>query len=413
MTPGVPDRPADAIVLGAGIVGVTTAHALAGRGLAVCLVDRDKGPARGASFANGAQLSYAYADALAAPGLLRKLPALALGLDPLFRLKPGFDPALYGWLLSFLRNMTATRFARNTLDVLELALESQQAMDALLRAHPIAFDHAVPGKMHLHYSQASLDAAARTMALKQQRGVEQEILPAAAAIALEPALAQVEGLAGVVHSPRDAVGDAHRFAEGLLALCRERGGVAARFDFAVERIERRSDGEGFVLHAADGGIVAGRRLVLCAGAQGARIGRTLGLRLPVQPMKGYSFTARPGLDAPRISLTDTKRKLVFCRLGASIRVAGLAELGARSTVVAPDRSALLRRLAREAMPGAIDPDSIGEEWAGLRPMTPYCGPIIRWVDPALAINIGHGMLGWTLALGSARRLADGMPGHGH
>lgn len=397
----------DVIVLGAGVVGVATAHALARRGATVRLVDRGAGPGQGASFANGAQLSYAYVDALAAPALLAKLPKLALGLDPLFRLSPGFDPGFYAWLAAFLREMTAARFARNTLEVLALALESQAAMQALLARDPIAFDHAVPGKMHLYYDAGSLAAAARTVALKQRYGVAQAVLSTEAAIAIEPALVQARGLAGVVHSPTDAVGDARKFCERLLELCERDLGLVARFGaeaVAIERIAGR-----WMLRLADGETLGARRLVLCAGPQARSLGHKLGLRLPIQPMKGYSFTAPPGPEAPAVSITDTRRKIVFCRLGGRMRVAGLAELGARDATIDPARASLVRQLAREALPQAADYDAIESEWAGLRPMTPSSQPIVRWVDPGLAVNVGHGMLGWTLAMGSAARLADAMP----
>jgi D-amino-acid dehydrogenase len=405
------DMTVDAVVLGAGVVGVTTAHALAIRGGSVCIVDRAAGPARGASFANGAQLSYAYTDALASPALLAKLPKLALGLDPLFRLKPGLDPSLYSWLAAFLREMTPARFARNTCAILELALASQSAMHRLLEHTPIAFDHAVPGKMHLYHDRESLSAAARTIALKQSHGAAQEILTPREAIAIEPALAQVESLAGVVHSPADAVGDARKFSEALLALCERELGVAVRFGDEVESIERR--GDRWRIRTAAGAVLAARRIVLCAGAQSRAIGGKLGLDLPVQPMKGYSFTASPGADAPGVSITDTRRKIVFCRLGGKIRVASLAELGVHDTRINPERMALVRTLARDALPRAADYAAIEQEWAGLRPMTPNSQPIIRWVDPALGVNTGHGMLGWTLAMGSAERLAAAMPALTH
>jgi len=397
----------EVIVIGAGVVGVATAYALASSGASVCIIDQAKAPGRGASFANGAQLSYAYADALASPALLAKLPALALGLDQLFRLKLSADPGIYVWLAAFLRNMTASRFEQNTCRVLALALESSQAMHALLERHKIGFHHAVPGKMHLYYSENGLRKAAATVALKQRHGVEQEILTARAAIAIEPALAQVRGLAGVVHSPRDAVGDPRLFCEALLALCLEQFGVVARLDAGVSGMQREADG--WRVSTERGEVFSARRLVLCAGAGSRALARKLGIDLSIQPLKGYSFTAPPGPDAPRLSLTDTRRKLVFCRLGNQIRVAGLADLGNGSSAVDPTRAGLLRDLARKALPGGADYASIENEWAGLRPMTPDSQPIIRWVDPHLALNTGHGMLGWTLAMGSAARLARAMP----
>jgi D-amino-acid dehydrogenase len=389
------------------VVGVATAYALANRGASVCIVDRGSGPGQGASYANGAQLSYAYADALAAPGLIERLPILALGLDPLFRLKLAPEPELYAWLAAFLRNMSRTRFERNTCEVLALALESRREMEALLERHPIAFHHAVAGKMHLHYSAQTLRTARATMALKQRRGVRQDLLTAEAAIALEPALAQVRGLAGVVYSPQDAVGDARLFCQGLLKVCGRELGVEAQFGSDVTGIVREADGWRLSILRAE--PLAAQRLVLCAGEGSRPIARSLGLKLPIQPMKGYSFTAPLGPDAPRFSLTDTRRKIVFCRLGERMRVAGLAELGDGSDAVDPARAGLLRDLARQALPNAAHYDAIDSEWAGLRPMTPNSQPITRWVDPRLALNTGHGMLGWTLAMGSAARIARTAP----
>jgi D-amino-acid dehydrogenase len=397
----------DVIVIGAGVAGVATAYALASRGASVCIVDRASGPGQGASFANGAQLSYAYADALASPALIDRLPSLALGLDPLFRLKLAPEPGLYAWLAAFLRNMTRSRFEQNTCAVLALALESQREMDALLQRHPIAFHHAAAGKMHLYYSADTLRTATATMALKQRHGAEQDLLTAQAAIAIEPALAQARGLAGVIYSRGDAVGDARLFCEGLLKLCRQDLGVEARFGSHVTEIVRARDGWRMSILGAE--PLAARRLVLCAGDGSRVIARGLGLKLPIQPMKGYSFTAPLGPGAPGVSVTDTKRKIVFCRLGERMRVAGLAEIGAGSHAVDPARAALLRDMARQALPGAAHYDAIESEWAGLRPMTPNSQPIIRWVDPMLALNTGHGMLGWTLAMGSAARIAGTMP----
>jgi len=399
----------DVIVIGAGVVGVATAYALADRGAAVCIVDGAEGPGRGASFANGAQLSYAYADALAAPALIAKLPALALGLDPLFRLKLAPEAGFYAWLAAFLRNMTCSRFQRNTREVLQLALESQEQMQALQKRRPIAFSHAVPGKMHLHYSEEALRAAEATVALKRRHGVRQDILSAREAISIEPALAQVRGLVGVIYSPDDAVGDARLFCETLLEVCRQDLGVETRFASEVTKIVRK---DGWRVSVAGGEVLAAPRLVLCAGEESRIIARTLGLKLPIQPVKGYSFTAPPGPDAPMISLTDTQRKLVFCRLGAKVRVAGLAELGASSRAVDPKRAQLLRGLAREALPAVANYEAVESEWAGLRPMTPNSQPIIRWVDSHLGLNTGHGMLGWTLAMGSGARLARAMPALG-
>ena len=197
----------DVTVIGAGVVGVATAWAAARRGLSVELVDRAGGPALGASYANGAQLSYAYTDAMAGPGLWRQIPGLLVGSDPAFRLRLGGHPAIWRWGLSLLANATGPRMRRNTLHALALARASHRAMRALLERHPIDFQHHVAGKLHLYFSDAALRAGAKMVELKRPHGVGQELLDAKAAGEVEPALAQVEGLRGAVYSPQEAVGD--------------------------------------------------------------------------------------------------------------------------------------------------------------------------------------------------------------
>lgn len=394
---------ADVAVLGAGVVGLATAYAVARRGCSVQLLDRASGPAQGASFANGAQLSYAYTDALASPGLWKKLPQLALGLDPVFRMRWQFDPDSLRWSLAFLRNASASRFRANTLGVLELALESRSAMDTLLARHSIEFSHTAPGKMHLYYHANDLQHAASVVAIKRRFRVVQRILSPNEAIALEPALGDVAGLVGVLYSPQEEVGDPRRFCEGLLHVLQEKYGVHTSFDTDVTQVEHVAGG--VVMVTRDGTRLRSRQLVVCAGVESARLARQLGIRLPLMPMKGYSFTAPTGACAPAVSITDTARKLVFCRLGDNLRVAGLAELGERDAQVDPERSRLLVALARQAMPAAARYDMIDSYWAGLRPMTPSSMPIIRLAQAGIVFNVGHGMLGWTLAMGAGERAA--------
>lgn len=172
-SPAWPVAEVDTLVLGAGVVGIATAYALVQRGHRVAIADRAEGPALVTSFANGGQLSYAYTDALGSPAMLKKLPFLALGNDPVFRVRYGVDPTLLAWGLEFIRNCSDTRFRRNTLGVLELALESRAAMGRLLEQHAIDFAHDVPGKMHLYYN-------AEGMAGRQaDRRSERELGPAA------------------------------------------------------------------------------------------------------------------------------------------------------------------------------------------------------------------------------------------
>ena len=400
-----PASPADhgVVVIGAGVVGVATAYALARRGKRVHLVDRAAGPALGTSFANGAQLSYAYTDAMAGPALWKQLPGVLGGGDPSYRAHTTADPDYWRWSLAFLRNATAGRLRRNTLATLELALESRAAMATQLARHPIEFDHAIPGKLHVYFKPESLPAAATMIAAKRPFGVHQQLLDADAAIAIEPALAGARGIVGVVHSPEEEVGDPWRFGNGLLDVLRTQYGVAARFGFDARTLRR--DVNGWRLQAADGECVQARQLVVCAGIDSVALLRGLGIRAPVMAVKGYSFTAPLGANAPVASITDTSRKLVFCRLGNRIRVAGLADVNHWDTTVDPARMAHLVAMARESLPEAADYDRIEQRWAGLRPVTPQSTPIIRSAGNGLVLNIGHGMLGWTLAMGSGERAA--------
>src|SRR6478672_5063504 len=400
---------ADVAVIGAGVVGLATAYTLARRGRRVLLLDRAPGPALETSFANGAQLSYAYTDAMAGPALRNQLPGMLAGRDRAFRTRVSADPDFWRWGLAFLRNATSLRLQENTLATLTLALESRAAMAELLARHPIDFDHRVAGKLHVHYSATSLPAARAMIERKRPFGVRQRLVDADEAIAIEPALAGARGIAGVVHSPEEAVGDPWRFATGLLDVMRTHHDVDARFGFDLQQLRRH--GSQWRVQARNGDELSVPQVVVCAGIGSKALLRPLGLRVPLMAVKGYSFTAPCGDAAPSASITDTARKLVFCRLGDRIRVAGLADLNHWDA--APDRARVadLVAMARDSLPHAADYDRIESDWAGLRPMTPWSSPIIRRAAEGLVLNIGHGMLGWTLAMGSGERAAELVADH--
>jgi D-amino-acid dehydrogenase len=395
---------ADAIVLGAGVVGVATAYALARRGIRVTLLDRAEGPARGASFANGAQLSYAYSDTLGGPAMLRKLPSLAFGADPMFRLRLSPDPDLVTWGLKFIRSCSTTNQRQGTVAILELALESRRAMHDLLARHPISFGHKIAGKMHLYYDRAALEAAREIVALKRAHGAVQHILDAREARAKEPALEDARGLEGAIFSPEDEVGDAFLFCEAMTRLLVREYDVRTLFGSAAAEVSFKPDG--VAVRNTRKEWTRGRTLVVAAGTGAPSLLKPLGLTAPVQPLKGYSFTAPPGPNAPQVSITDTARKLVFCNLSGRMRVAGIAELGNWSTEIVPARLAGLIAAARESLPRAAAFDALESSWAGLRPMSPNSVPVIGRPRERVVINIGHGMLGWTLAMGAGERAAE-------
>lgn len=396
--------PATAIVVGAGVVGVSTAYALARRGIEVTLVERHLEPAMESSHANGAQLSYLYTDALASPGLLAQLPKLALGLVPAFRMRPRIDPDYLRWIAAFLANCTPTRFRTNTLAVLQLALESRLAMDELISLHQLDFGYRTVGKMHVYRSEKSWKVAQTVAAMKAGPGVVQTALSPAEAYLIEPALDRsASGIKGVLYSPEEAVGDPHQFACAMRDLLADRYGVTTAFGRTVERLRIEADRATAV--CTNGEELPADVVIDCSGAEAGRLLRELGIAIPIMPMKGYSFTAPATALSPTVSITDVGARIVFTRLCQRVRVAGLADLGNANLAVDPARMEALLAGARQSMPEGAAFDQAGAFWAGLRPMTPDAQPRIARPHPRLAYNLGHGVLGWTLAMGSAERLA--------
>ena len=393
------------IVIGAGVVGIATAYCLARTGMAVTIIDREPSPGRGASFANGAQLSYVYTEALASPALIRHMPAMLLGLDPAFRFRASFDPGQIGWLLAFVRNTTQARFEANTLAGLELGLQSRQAMHALIERHSLNFHHRQAGKIHIHQDSTTFVGAARMVELKRRHGAVQEVLSDADARAIEPALAGRNApLAGAILSPQEEVGDPHRFCTAMMELLARDYAVTPRFGRGVTSLS--ADGDEAQVTLDDGEELAADHVVICAGIAARTLMRQIGAHSPLMGMKGYSFNAPPGTAAPLHSITDVARKLVFCQLGDSVRVAGLAELGGQGSDIAPGRIGALKVSAEAALPTAADYSRASTGWAGIRPMSPNSLPDIRRVGRHVSINIGHGMLGWTFAMGSAERITN-------
>jgi len=397
--------PRRAIVLGAGVVGVATAYALARRGVEVTIIDRSGIAGNGASFANGAQLSYIYTDALASNSLLKRLPFLALGLDSSFRLRPSLDPSQIAWFMRFIRNCTRQRFLENSLEGLQLGLESQLAMRALLQNHKIEFGHQSAGKMLIYDDTAAFKSACDMVSLRQSHGAAQEILTPQEAINKEAALAERAGsFVGAVYSPQEELGDPHEFCNALLSQLVTAYGVQVRMATDVE--SWKADKDTAIVLTKAGEAIESDQLVICAGIDAATLLKKYGLGTALMPMKGYSFTAAPGQASPKMSITDVSRKVVFCPLNGAMRVAGLAELGTRDTAVDPRRLATLVSAASVVLPLAADYAASYGGWAGIRPMTANALPIIRRVAPRVTINIGHGMLGWTYAMGSAERAAE-------
>lgn len=398
------ERPQSALVVGAGVIGMATAYALARKGLSVTIVDRETQPGMGTSYANGAQLSYCYTDALATPAILSSLPSLSLGLDKAFRFRAQWDLDYMYWLLAFLRNCTHQRFDANTAAALELAQRSCKAMAAMQKNHEIDFGHKVVGKMHVYSDEAQFRKAKALSKMKRVLGVHQEALSSQEAIRLEPALLKrTDPIVGVIYSPDDAVGNSRTFCTEMLKLLVTEYGVNSSFKTSISNVKLDQYAQ---VTCGDGSVISADIIVLCTGSAASELLAPLGVRIPVQPMKGYSFELPASNFSPKISITDSCRRIVFTNLGDKIRIAGLAELGSNSIRIDPKSIENLVESAQQSLPEAGIYDHASNFWAGLRPMTPNSQPIISRPHDHLAINTGHGMLGWTMAMGSGEKLAS-------
>jgi D-amino-acid dehydrogenase len=393
------------IVVGGGVVGVTSAYWLRLAGHEVALVEQDHEAGRGVSAGNGGQLSYAYVEPLAGPDLWTKFPAILLGLDSAVRMRPDLSMDSIRWGLSFLRQCTGARQADALKALLVLAAESHRALAELLNDVPLQFDYAAAGKLILYRDAKSLARAGKLAEIKRQYGFRLEILDRARCLTLDPALDRYGNpFAGGIYAPEDAAGDCAMFTRGLHAHLGAAMGV-----------EMHGHTRAFHLVARNGRVVgvelsSGEQLadavVLANGIDAPRLAATAGLKLPIEPVKGYSVTAPSRPDAPTVSLTDRAEKIVFAHLGHRLRAAAFADLDGWSPAVNPERAPQLLALARHLFPMAADWSHAEPVWAGQRPMTPSGVPLIGESGvPGLYLNAGHGGLGWTLACGAGKRLA--------
>lgn len=394
------------VVLGAGVIGVTSAYALARDGHEVVVVDRREGPGLETSFANGGQIVPSHAEPWAGPGTPRLMLRWLGRADAplLFRLKA--DPAMWAWGLRFLGNCTAARCRANTARNLRLGIYSLEALAALRQETGIVYDRAGGGSLHVFRDARAFEAAAAHAEAMRAMGCPQEAVDRRRCLDIEPALAAAgDGLAGGIFCAADEIGDAYKFTVGLAAAA---AGIGVTFRYGVTFLgfSREDDLLGPVL--TDAGPLAADAYVLALASFSARPARRIGLRLPVYPIKGYSLTA-PIVDpaaAPRIGISDDERRMVLVSLGGRLRAAGTAEIAGFDNRANPRRSGAILRAARELFPDACDYEK-AEHWSGLRPMTPDSVPVIGRTRYAnLFLNTGHGTLGWTHACGSARILAD-------
>lgn len=398
------------LVLGAGVIGVTTAYYLAKDGHEVTVLDRQDGSGLETSFANGGQVVPSHAEAWAGPGAPRLMLRWLGRADAplLFRLKA--DPHMWRWGLRFLANCTDARFRRHTARNLRLGFHSLEALAALRAETGIEYDQAAGGSLHIFRDARSFDGAAAHAETMRELGCPQEVVDRPRALEIEPALAASnEGVAGAIYCPKDEIGDAHKFTTELARIA---AGLGVEFRYGVTFQGFRRAGAAVSHAESDSGPMEADAFVLALGSFSARPARRLGLDLPVYPIKGYSVTV-PITDpaaAPRIGLADDSRRLVISPLGGKLRVAGTAEIAGFDNRPNPVRGGAILDAARAMFPGAADYGE-AEHWSGLRPTTPDSVPILGGTRYAnLYLNTGHGTLGWTHACGSGRVTADVIAG---
>jgi D-amino-acid dehydrogenase len=397
------------IVLGGGVIGVTAAWYLAQRGHEVGVVERRSGVAMETSFANGGQISASHAEPWAKPAVLPKL-ARWIGREDaplLFRLRA--DRAQWAWGLRFLRECLPGRFERNCRSLGALASYSRDCLRALRDELAVRYDELSRGILRFSTDAREFDAMAHHAEALRARGIERQVLSAAECLQLEPALRYSEdAVAGGVFAPQDESGDAHRFTRELAERARACG-VAFRFGDSVAALEKAGDRVA-AARLASGERLAADAYVVALGSYSPLLLKPLGISIPVYPLKGYSVTLPLGpaerQSAPSVSLTDEAHKIVISRLGERLRAAGTAELAGYDTSVNEPRCAAIARRIRQLFPQLGAAPAV-ENWSGLRPATPNNVPLIGRTRLAnLFLNTGHGTLGWTLACGSGRALAD-------
>ena len=393
-------------VLGAGVVGITSAYYLAEAGHEVTVIDRQPGPALETSFANAGEVSPGYASPWAAPGIpLKAMRWLFMRHAPLI-LRPKLDLAMVRWIVAMLRNCTAARYALNKSRMVRLAEFSRDELAALRERLPLDYDQRTLGTLQLFRTQKQLDSSADDIAVLQSYGVSYEVLDRDGCVRAEPGLAASrDRFVGGLRLPGDETGDCYKFTAALAEWLASRG-VCFWYDTDIEAVETAS-GRVSAVRTTQGRLAADAVLV-ALGSHAPRLVQPLGVRLPVYPVKGYSITlpiAEPE-RAPVSTLLDESYKVALTRLGDRIRVGGMAEISGYDNSLPARRQETLLHCVNDLFPGAADLQETGY-WSGLRPMTPDGPPIIGATSvPGLFLNTGHGTLGWTMACGSGRLIAS-------
>jgi len=397
------------IVIGAGLLGVSTAYFLARTGHEVIVIERRGDAGMETSYANSGMVTPSQADPWNSPGTLKRLLGWLGNEASPFIVNPSVLPSMLGWGLSFLRNAGRNRFRASLLSNATLANYSLDTFSLIRSEADVCYDQLLNGTMKLYRDAEAFDKVAGVSDALREAGVRHEILDADGVTAREPALRDIAAdISGGVYYPDDEAGDAHKFCVELRTLAQEKG---AEFRFGTPVTDIRYSGARISSIITPGEVFTADACVVAAGSYSGRLCRLLGLKLPVRPIKGYSITLdRSGWSAgPAMPVIDDFRHVAITPLGMRIRAAGMAEFAGFDTDVDSRRIDVLLGILDEIYPGftPVRDDSSGRSWAGLRP---YCADGVPIIGPAryrnLYLNTGHGHLGWSLSAGSGRLLAD-------
>ena len=397
------------VVLGSGVIGVTTAYYLARAGAEVTVIDRQDGPALDTSFANAGQVSFGYSTPWGAPGIPMKALKWMFEKHAPLSIRPDGSLFQLRWMAQMLLNCSAERYAVNKERMLRLSNYSRQCIAQLRADTGIEYEGRQAGTLQLFRSQTQVDQAQSDIAVLQECGIDYELLDPQGVARAEPALARADAtIAGGLRLPADETGDCFKFTNQLAQMA-EALGVKFRFGTAVDWL--LFDGQGAVngvqLSGPQREVVKADRYVLAMGSYSRDLLLSSGLDIPVYPVKGYSLTIpiRDEALAPVSTVLDETYKIALTRFDNRIRVGGMAELSGFDKNLRPQRRATLEMVTSQLFPGGDL--ARAEFWTGLRPMTPDSTPIVgRTPHKNLFLNTGHGTLGWTMACGSGRLLAD-------
>ena len=394
------------LILGSGVIGTTVAYYLARAGHEVEVVDRQPGPGLETSYANAGEVSPGYSAPWAGPGVpLKAIQWMLMHHSPLV-IKPMLDPAMWRWGLSMLRNCTEARYRVNKGRMVRLAEYSRDCLKELRAEIGIQYDDRDQGTLQLFRTQKQLDGTAKDIEILKQYNVPYQLLDRSGYLKYEPALAGVQDkFVGALRLPGDETGDCFKFTNTLAERAKALG-VTFRFNVDIQGVER--SGQRITGVRTDAGLLTADRYVLALGSYSTQMLAPLGIRIPVYPVKGFSITV-PITDAskaPESTIMDETHKVAVTRLGDRIRVGGTAQLSGFDLALDEERRRTLEFVVTDLFPQGGDVRQ-AEFWTGLRPMTPDGTPILGETPiENLFLSTGHGTLGWTMAAGTGRVMAD-------